>query len=304
MSTKIYNGYRLTGLNVWDLREIMDVIHEVRKEMRKIQKQMSIHTIARYIAMEHDLAWAEAQGLVNFEARPCKIDGSKETSLVTSVRDWCIKKFVEAEKSQMRDPEFDFAAECSIFPEIPDVQWKGERILPVMLFCENRAMTKAWKDHPNITDWHYQNQVDEPAEISRQEWDLREECWMKHTFKAHETPAEAGLTATLSQQFMWMATEKDVKEIAVEIPSYDQRVRVLARQIASDEKAQEYLGDRESCDIPQQELFRMSHEISSWLHENAEKLLEEKRPTIEKFLPSDITMDTLLNPLRPTKVRE
>lgn len=47
-----------------------------------------------------------------------------------------------------------------------------------------------------LKDWHYQDQSDEPEDVSKQEWKQREKYWDR-VFKQHDIPSYAGFSFQL-----------------------------------------------------------------------------------------------------------
>lgn len=297
MSTRIHNGYRLEGVN--SLKSMHEFATEVAGKIREKQKAVSIGLAARYLTLEHDLAYAEGQGLVEWEARPIRVE--ENSSLLGRVCRWCSDQMVRAEKSHERDPEFDLAASFTFLPEA--LFLNGETVIPALFYCEQKSYREIWESMPQVHDMHFQNQSDPDPSVSTEEWEIREKIW-DEALPHLSTPAETGFSMNLSTRAGWVYTEDEFKRILKEVPKFSRRVETLARQIASDEKAKEYLAGRETNQLPMHELMKMSHEIASWLHANLQDILEEKRPIIEAFLPKEITLEVALNPLQPPRIEE
>lgn len=151
MSTKIFNAYKFEG-----------TLLELQAELLKVRKE---NYALRYKDME---AWLKA--VMNKQTEKISITQHRFdfSQLLKTARQSTQKEF------------FDFSTEAVIYPI-------EERLFLVQFFRlpGEVAIPSSFKDY------HYQNQTDQPEDISDEDWQCRETLW-DSIFDTYNTPAEAG----------------------------------------------------------------------------------------------------------------
>lgn len=94
----------------------------------------------------------------------------------------------DVKRTQQRDPLADFSFDAVFFP-------LKDKTLAIF-YCEHDSMLEAAEKALGAKDYHYQNQVDQPDDVTEFEWEQREKDWNEALEGLNKTPAEAGLTFT------------------------------------------------------------------------------------------------------------
>lgn len=69
-----------------------------------------------------------------------------------------------------------------------------------MYFCDQRGWGEAWLSQPGVEEYHYQNQTDQPEELTNRQWNARRDAWDK-ALGDRAVPAMAGFTINVSDPF-------------------------------------------------------------------------------------------------------
>lgn len=93
----------------------------------------------------------------------------------------------EVQRTSIRDPLVDFSFDLTFFP-------RKDKIM-VMTFTEHNEYRKLLCDFFDAKDWHYQNQSDQPEEVSDAEWKQREKEW-DEALPGAGIPSENGFSFT------------------------------------------------------------------------------------------------------------
>jgi hypothetical protein len=186
------------------------------------------------------------------------------------------------------------AAGLAIFP--PQEHSSGQ-FFPAMFFSARPAYVRQWEANEAVHDFRYSSSGNVPEGVSEVEWAYRAATWSQ-VLPAAKPPIECSMSFQLHEITLPFSLSEQMGSVIEKVPDYDLRVRNLARLIASHEKSEEILGDRPLDEFPIQERLRMSREIAMWLHENMDKVVEEKGPAIQSFLPREITLDRVLHPMK------
>lgn len=163
---KIYNGIKFKSN---DLQEIVKSLYDIRKQAIKNSVEYAKNHSDDFIfTMVDNIDDAFKLNIDDFKTnRECqkKVQASLEKRWRTS-----------------KDPNFLF--------NVTIIPWAGEYYGCVYddQISENRALLKDIAD-----DFHYQNQTDQPEDISNEEWQHRSQIW-NDIFDMYFTPGEAGPT--------------------------------------------------------------------------------------------------------------
>lgn len=142
MSTKIYDAYRVQGMTA---RELLDFFIEIRKDFfTKVTIQLSQYPYFKdkdYLATTDEL-----------------------------------KRIF---RSGMRDP-FNYVSSVMIYPYENDfycVFFGMSDMLNGVTYLEELERNETFMKH--FSDFHYQNQTDQPDNVTDEEWNLRRDTWDK-----------------------------------------------------------------------------------------------------------------------------
>ena len=143
MSTKIFNGYSMPLCSLQELQKFsMDLRHKIQEEMLNLyyKKILEISTF------EHDK--------ITIASSP--IQPSKG-NILWKVQSKIQSKFYEIERTQIRNPSFDFSFDLSFLP-IED------KIL-IMIFTEQDSYKKIFLSFPQTTAYPYFDNCDQPQQF-------------------------------------------------------------------------------------------------------------------------------------------
>jgi hypothetical protein len=154
MSTKIFNAYKYNG-------SLIDLIIELKK-IRSLHIEKS-------------------KGLVLRTATQLRKNHKNKDNKVRFIND--IVSLIKLGRNSIsyKIDAIEIDADAAIFP-------LGDREFLVQFFRVNHDI----EIKEPFIDYHYQNQTDQPEEISDEEWETRKEVWDK-VFKDDWTPAGAGV---------------------------------------------------------------------------------------------------------------
>lgn len=168
MSTKIYDAYKLVAgkSDPWEI--IWSIQEEAEANVRAALKALYWDLIIRLKSSEELEAEREkirSWGTVAPEA----VEWKARLRVVT---EFVKEEYKKARSSPYRDA-FNFDVTLAITPY--------RRSLYLRAFCDGVSHLRGALDflnkHPCLKDYHYQNQVDKPRDVSSREWKRREKDW-------------------------------------------------------------------------------------------------------------------------------
>lgn len=158
MSTKIYNGY-ISKLSIEQLLKKFIVLVPQFEEKKKEFYHKSLAEEATF-AIDKEVY---KQG-----KRP---EGDRQFRILHEIHDKNEKAIKNAILMHTKESN-DFSANCCVFP-------MGKRKTLILFYCEDNTLTEMWRNLPFISEYHYQNQTDQPSEISNKDWNQRRKDWDK-----------------------------------------------------------------------------------------------------------------------------
>ncbi len=224
MSTKIYNGYRISVGE----RGMAGRLREVRESLGVTRTRLY-----RTLVVGAACALVDATRLgedPRIDGRRVSLDGS---ALGSAAR--VIDELIErAEASARRDPEFDLGVSLTLV-------WGDDGQLYGLLYCERQEFVDAFTALDGVEAWPYWDNTEGPEDVSDEEWHERGATWNR--LLGGGAPAEVGVTWSLNGARdagrAWFLDERAT--IEEYIPERDARARGLARSIALREMAEERL---------------------------------------------------------------
>ena len=187
MSLKVYNGIKFKSK---DMQDIVKSLHNIRKQ-----------------AIENSIEYAKNNPNDFVLTMVDSIDDAFKLNVDDfGINHKCQKKVQSSLEKSWRtgeDPNFLFS--------VVIIPWEDAYYGCVYddQISANRALLKDIAD-----DFHYQNQTDQPEDISDEEWSKREQIW-NDIFDTYFTPGEAGLTYEIvkSDDFNDIEHDNLVKDI-------------------------------------------------------------------------------------------
>jgi hypothetical protein len=180
MSTKIYNGYRLTSMT---LPELARWLHDIRRRLAREQARLiraQLRTLAVFFCDTGVLATDPAawqQQLLSHAARTGQIpthltaDTFWRTSPFSYALWTCADRQEAVHQTQQRDPQYDWSAEACFFVE-------GEHLYATF-YAEQPTYQEIWAAMPGVEPWPYWNNTDRPPDVSAREWAHRAAVWQR-----------------------------------------------------------------------------------------------------------------------------
>lgn len=183
MSTKIYNGFRLTREDI-SLSEFHSMCNRLQKRMLKIAKLNYNRSILEEAIHEFDNNYTNDP-----ENAPSILD--------------CIKVSSNHIREDLKGPYasvYDYGCSVTIFP----AKVHNQQYTVGILHTQVEEFRKMWFEQNTIAEFGYWNSADRPDEISATEWAHRESVWKK-ALPGVGIPASSGYNRVLvdRQDFMF-----------------------------------------------------------------------------------------------------
>lgn len=198
MSTKIYNGYKLEGVN--SIGEVQALLDGFQAKCVIIAEQEAKRMIVKEAVSLHD------EAILRMESALRKLGKDEPTfknCICNVVLDFQ-KRASDIRRTNSRDPDVDWSCEVAVL-----------KFGMAMLFTENEAMTKAWEALPRVKPFPYWNNTDKPDDLTNKEWSQRGKQWdMALGGDGNSTPAESGLCRKMVPVgWHWLGGIKDLSPV-------------------------------------------------------------------------------------------
>ena len=265
MSTKIFNAWRSTR----PIKKAADLFLESERIRSALQpvSRMAFYRVAAMAACDH----IDRQMILG-ERRTCAAD-------------YIAEQQAEARKRHIRGermPDWDTEVSWAFLPT------RQNRIL-LRLYAEEGAVVRAMNHLSNWEDYHFQNSVDRPGNITARQWRQRRRDW--DAAMGDGVPATTGLTADLWPQFGGPDVWDGVSILLSHQPTLSTRTKRTARVILEKAYFENHAPPEGSPPHVWADLFRRSRE---WLRtpEGVQVLGVEAERVRHLLLPR-ITRDAL-----------
>lgn len=163
MSTKIYNGYKFN--NNPNLLEIQRICFDIRDRVKPVVNQLYYHHFIKEMVDAYDKNqfgyWEESLYFIN----------KNSCNMYWGIDRYLHKRIKYMNHTQERDPEIDFGLKFTILP------LKNREEVLLLLYTEKKELREIFEATPEIEEYHYQNQTDQPEEISEEAWNQRRSDW-------------------------------------------------------------------------------------------------------------------------------
>ena len=225
MSTKIYNGYKISSEPLY-LHQIQDLMEPVRDILSSTaQDAIAKETISMAFGlMDEEVARSMGYEVGKEEGENTRWQNSSKLSIAhSSLRDQ-----IDEDAVKQRPNRFD--------PEVSLCVFTNQEGTYALLYTEGKKLKKVFEDVLGAQEFNYWNNTDHDEDVPYDLWEKRGQMWDE--FLGNSTPAERGATLTLvSRNLIYYPhpilvypkegeSEKDIPEDW--IPDFDRRMRQLA----------------------------------------------------------------------------
>lgn len=221
MSTKIYNGYKFN--NNPNLLEIQRICLDIRNRVKPLANQLYYRQFIKEMVDVYDKNqfgyWEESMYFIN---------------IASNMMYWGIDRYLHERIKYMnykqeRDPEVDFGLKFTILP------LKDRQEVLLLLYTEKKELREAFEATPEIDEYHYQNQTDQPEEISEEAWNQRRLDWNSALGgDGWSTPQECGFLYEPydSNRLSFFGMEKEEKKQLTSLfPDLDTRAKKIVTNL-------------------------------------------------------------------------
>jgi len=206
MSTKIYTGFLF---DTTDLRKIRKYLMDFQKELEPVITAGITKWLAERVSDMID----RAEFLGSKKVKEPLYEAKKEFE----------ERVKKIKNTSLRDPSVDWNFSVTVFP------LKNKML--GMYFCDNNELEKLWLAKPYVEDYHYQNQTDQPENVSNKEWEQRRKDW-DITLPGLGVPCLSGFTMDVVPNHYFITVFRiGAKNVLKCIPSLTDRVKPIAAEL-------------------------------------------------------------------------
>jgi len=201
MSTKLHNGFVFKSN---DIREIRDTIDEFRKKIEPLVYNKTVQYFAEECSMLFDLN---------------TINNKKNTGIFSTIYQQFSQKQDEIRVKGVRDPSVDFQFSLVVIPS--EDKFYG------LFYTEQKEFADLWAENELVSEYIYYNNVDEPEDISIEDWNKRGEVWDSLLDPYNGIPSKAGFTFEVIQEITFDIPK--TTEVVDAMSSIKDRASIRAR---------------------------------------------------------------------------
>ena len=277
MSTKIYNGIKLTKMNLQGLRHFAA---RLREQIAPIHLELYCKAVADLCTLIIDDR--KLLGNYDYHKREEERYSKSGSKSPLSMARWNIYERQRAiKRTQERDPEVDFDFSISILPI------RGKTL--AIPYTEQSKFLEALNAMPEVSEYGYWNNVDEPDNVTAKEWSKRKKDW-NEALPGIGIPSENGFSIDLTSDFRIMCNAEVVLQY---IPSIEDRIRRRSRQAAIDDLFESFKKESDlGMDFRPWEALRKATE---YLKTDAGQVKLEEWTKVITLMIQPITVETLLD---------
>lgn len=165
MSTKIYNGYRLSDqdLTLWRINELLSPARQAMQQAAEIELFRTRVSQACHLLDQRVLR------LAGYEITPHAGDRVDDGHACLSTAFLAINDNIEEDRKKHRRNFLDPEASLSVFGDASGTY--------CLLYCESKAGREVFEQTLGCLEYNYWNNADEPDDVSKDEWDDRGRRW-------------------------------------------------------------------------------------------------------------------------------
>ncbi|RRY03861.1 hypothetical protein [Brucella anthropi] len=277
MSTKIYNGLRITET---DFHKLSGKIYALRLQIMDKVREKKANFIANYAVIQHD---RKLTGYIYKDEEPETEPYFAALSHLMKADEYCYDGG-NSRTDQYAHPDYTF--ELSIFA------YKGA--FYAMPFTEDRDLEALLLSQPWIEEFGYWDNTDKPDSISVADWKKRQRIWQGIFDRCYASaPANGDFQVNLSPR-LWEYPDWD--KIALFLPDFDKRLTRRAEEIAhevwSSIRYQELKAKYDGKEPPIHE-FMLGFGSVRKTDPQWNRLIEEETVRLRTLLPEIITPQML-----------
>ncbi len=164
MSTKIYNGFRLKGMN---LKSLHEWTLDFRQKIAEANKLATIKQRAAICSRLIDLAFVYDSSTFMKKMNKYELN-LNDYPLISAMR-IIGERQLEIRKTNQRDPEYDYDCELVLIPV--------KSYMLGIYYTERREHIQILEAMPGYEEYGYWNNTDKPECISNSQWDTRRKNW-------------------------------------------------------------------------------------------------------------------------------
>lgn len=132
-----------------------------------------------------------------------------------------LDKIEEAEKSDFRQPSYDFEFNFCVFP-------LKDKFL-VTVYGEKEAYIKTFENFKEVEEYKYYNNTDRPENVSSREWKKRESDWNKALCGYCSIPSMSGFSIECANsKTLPVVTSNEIEKVKEYYPSLEERINNVA----------------------------------------------------------------------------
>lgn len=230
MSIKIYNGYRLPGHN---LEQALGVVRAFQAKLLPQVEERRLRLSANFLTRELDARRLD---------RPSPLGVKEGESLSWVVADLFREEDVRRRKHSDDEDSVSrkWAAEECVDP-CAVMLYPGKKGTLAQIFTPVREFEQLWAAMAEVEDYHYQNQTDQPSNVSARAWKQRGLDWEAAFQVGDRTwvpPKYSGLTCETVEPLM---APLALADILAKQASHEQRVQRWTMELAENAWTKEQL---------------------------------------------------------------
>lgn len=260
MSTKIYNGFKLKITDIFELHEKMN---ELRAEFKPMVKSKMVDFFVDIVAhsIDHNTLHPSGNSFSPYQLAFNKFNEQQE----------------EVRTRRFNDSFVDYSFALCIFP------FEGN--FYGMYYTNQQDFAEIWKDKPYVEDFHYQNQSDQPEEISEEEWNERERIW-NGILDINDIPSLNGFEYKIVLEETY--DYPNVQEVINALPSFEKRVEEQA-------KNESYTTFLKGKTVSTNNVMKMFREFREYCEtDEGKRVMEENRIRVSNNLKKYISHEMVM----------
>lgn len=221
MSIKIYNGYRLLGHN---LEQALGVVRAFQAKLLPQVEERRLRLSAKFLTRELDARRLD-------QPSPLAVKDGESLSWVVAdlFREEDVRRRKHGEDDETVSRKWA-AEECVDHCAV--MLYPGKKGTLAQIFTPVREFEQLWEAMPEVEDYHYQNQTDQPSNVSNKAWKQRGLDW-EAAFQVGERtwvpPKYSGLTCEIVEPLM---VPLALVDILAKQASHEQRIQRWTMDLA------------------------------------------------------------------------
>lgn len=283
MSIKITNGYILPSMS---LKELHNFAQTFRAQIRELSKKLIIERMGNMCLGYIDFVRLPEDRKVLFDEMYQYFkdhENMKHSPLYASYQ-----KMQEAEQriiaEKIKKPEYDFFCDIVFFPM--------ENEILAMLFAEQKSYIELFKEMPGVKPYPYWNNTDRPADLTEDQWKIRELKW-KEAVGYTGVPSLEGLSVSCYNHMPFI-DPNSIHSYITERFSMDIRTNNYASKIITLQRYNELLNDK-NFPFGSADLHRES--IAFLKTDKGQELFQKEAKFLSMIFKPEISSDDLATSL-------